>query len=159
MKSAGTEGRPPATARPWLLVGALRSTVTPGAQWRLLLDGPKGSPAPTVVLERGTLPSTPNPAQVPSPTHALATVQAGLLRGQLANQQGLQELPDKVEVRVEGVEGILGDRGTQVRMSPSPLRAPGVLRPCPHQEGFPPSGPKRSLLSPAPDGSLQQGQS
>lgn len=41
---------------------------------------------------------------------ALATVQAGLLWGQLTNQQGLQELAHEVKVQVEGPEGILGSR-------------------------------------------------
>lgn len=47
------------------------------------------------------------PAQVPHCTHALAMVQTGLLWGQLTDQQGLQKLAHKLEVRVEGSEGIL----------------------------------------------------
>lgn len=41
------------------------------------------------------------------PAHIPGSILAGLLRGQLSNQQGMQELADKTEVRVEGVEGIL----------------------------------------------------
>ena len=41
------------------------------------------------------------------PAHILRSILAGLLRGQLSNQQGLQELAHKTEVLVEGVEGIL----------------------------------------------------
>ena len=37
---------------------------------------------------------------------AFATVQAGLLWGQLTNQQGLQELAHEVQVQMEGTEGI-----------------------------------------------------
>lgn len=49
------------------------------------------------------------PPLIPSrgPAHILGSILAGLLRGQLSNQQGLQELADKTEVLVEGVEGIL----------------------------------------------------
>lgn len=52
----------------------------------------------------------PTPINVTSPTHAFAAVQAGLLWGQLTNQQGLQELAHKIQVQVEGTEGILGNR-------------------------------------------------
>lgn len=41
------------------------------------------------------------------PAHILGSILAGLLRGQLSNQQGLQELAHEIEVLVEGVEGIL----------------------------------------------------
>lgn len=43
-------------------------------------------------------------------THFLASVLAGLLRGQLSDQQWLQELAHKIQVAVEGAEGILGSR-------------------------------------------------
>lgn len=50
-----------------------------------------------------------NAPPIPSrgPAHILGSILAGLLRGQLSNQQGLQELADKTEVLVEGVEGVL----------------------------------------------------
>lgn len=41
------------------------------------------------------------------PAHILGSITAGLLWGQLSNQQGLQELAYKIEVLVEGVEDIL----------------------------------------------------
>lgn len=41
------------------------------------------------------------------PAHVLGSILAGLLWGQLSNQQGLQELAHKIEVLVEGAEGIL----------------------------------------------------
>lgn len=41
------------------------------------------------------------------PAHILGSILAGLLRGQLSNQQWLQELAYKIEVLVEGLEGIL----------------------------------------------------
>lgn len=41
------------------------------------------------------------------PPHILGSILARLLRGQLSNQQGLQELAHEIEVLVEGVEGIL----------------------------------------------------
>lgn len=43
-------------------------------------------------------------------THFLASVLAGLLRGQLSDQQWLQELAHEIQVAVEGTEGILGSR-------------------------------------------------
>lgn len=49
--------------------------------------------------------------EVLSDLRTFATVQAGLLWGQLTNQQGLQELAHKIQVQVEGTEGILGNRG------------------------------------------------
>lgn len=42
-----------------------------------------------------------------SPAHVLGPVLAGLLGGQLSDEQGLQELAHEAEVLVEGVEGIL----------------------------------------------------
>lgn len=41
------------------------------------------------------------------PAHILGSILAGLLWGQLSNQERLQELAHKTEVLVEGVEGIL----------------------------------------------------
>lgn len=41
------------------------------------------------------------------PAHIPGSVLAGLLWGQLSDQQGLQELAYKVEVQVEGMEGVL----------------------------------------------------
>lgn len=59
-------------------------------------------------LQAHLLKPPPNHA---SPTHVLATVKTGFLRGQLANQQGLQELAHDIQVRVEGPESILGNGG------------------------------------------------
>lgn len=56
----------------------------------------------------------------PSPTYTLATVQAGLLWGQLTNQQGLQELAHEVEVQVEGTKGILESREAAGKAEPQP---------------------------------------
>lgn len=44
--------------------------------------------------------------EVLSDLRAFAPVQAGLLWGQLTNQQGLQELAHEIQVQVEGTEGI-----------------------------------------------------
>lgn len=53
-------------------------------------------------------PQTPQMARPPpGPAHILGSVLAGLLRGQLPDQQGLQELAHEAEVLVEGVEGVL----------------------------------------------------
>lgn len=59
-------------------------------------------------LQAHLLKPPPNHA---SPTHVLATVKTGFLRGQLANQQGLQELAHDIQVGVEGPESILGNGG------------------------------------------------
>lgn len=84
----------------------------------LLLDCLRDSPATALTVglwEESILTpiiqSHPTLINVTSPTHAFATVQAGLLWGQLTNQQGLQELAHKIQVQVEGTEGILGNRG------------------------------------------------
>ena len=72
----------------------------------------------------------PSPPPQPSPpsscgqTHILATVLAGLLSGQLADQQGLHELAHKIKVAVEGQEGVLESRGQVVSTStPTPASA------------------------------------
>lgn len=47
---------------------------------------------------------------------------AGLLRGQLAHQQRLQELAYKTEVLVEGVEGILRESRQSGGQTDRPLQ-------------------------------------
>lgn len=83
----------------------------------LLLDWLRDSPDTALTVGfwgESTLTPTiqphPTPINVTRPTHAFAPVQAGLLWGQLTNQQGLQELAHEIQVQVEGTEGILGNR-------------------------------------------------
>lgn len=71
------------------------------------------------------------------PAHILGSILAGLLWGQLSNQQRLQELAHKTEVLVEGVEGILkesrelgGQTARQLEQHPEAAgrdRAEGLL--------------------------------
>lgn len=78
----------------------------------------RDDPAPGPLGVMGTellLPMSPHPISPPlgawpppwNPTHVLGSILAGLLWGQLSNQQGLQELAYKIEVLMEGAEGIL----------------------------------------------------
>lgn len=67
----------------------------------------------TVSQGLGHLPHSGQPLGPPSwatsTPHILRPILAGLLRGQLPDQQGPQELAHEAEVLVEGVEGFLGD--------------------------------------------------
>lgn len=90
---------------------ALPTTVCPGRDSRPSL-GPR---APWDNSNEAATGNAFHPLQPPhwglslhqGPSHILGSILAGLLRGQLSNQQGLQELAHKIEVLVEGVEGIL----------------------------------------------------
>lgn len=73
------------------------------------------APGPLGVMQTELLMAMP-PIPSKGPAHIPGSILAGLLRGQVSNQQGMQELADKTEVRVEGVEGILRENrqsGTQ----------------------------------------------
>ena len=102
------------TPSPW---EALRSSQTASdPQWLLQDKVPASSPltgpgarGPSLGLA-ATLSLVSTATQVASLTHVLATVLAGLLRGQLANKQGFQELAHEIQVRVEGMEDILESR-------------------------------------------------
>lgn len=91
-------------------------------------------------------------------THVLAVVLAGLLRGQLADQQGLHELPHEIKVAVEGAEGILGSREAGGKWGPptsacisaqggqgSPAQAPCVS--LGNRTGPPTNEPARDALA------------
>lgn len=76
-------------------------------------EGPADShgPGPLGVLPLELLwpcpPCPPMARPPPGPAHVLGSVLAGLLGGQLPDQQGLQELAHEAEVLVEGMEGVL----------------------------------------------------
>lgn len=84
------------------LAAEVESSLTPG----------DSSPCTLCLGERNPLPA--NPSLISwwglCLTHVLASVLAGLLWGQFADQQGLQELAHEILVAVEGAEGILGSR-------------------------------------------------
>lgn len=84
------------------LAAEVESSLTPG-----------DSPPCTLCLGEGN-PLPANPSLISwwglYLTHVLASVLAGLLWGQFADQQGLQELAHEILVTVEGAEGILGSR-------------------------------------------------
>lgn len=90
-----------------------------GSAWSL--PGNAGAGVPTATVRSGGLANheavTSNAPILPAPheglslhqgpAHILGSILAGLLWGQLSNQERLQELAHKTEVLVEGVEGIL----------------------------------------------------
>lgn len=76
-------------------------------------------------------PRPPMAQPPPGPAHVLGSVLAGLLGGQLSDQQGLQELAHKAEVLVEGTEGILRESrqsGGQTDRQTGRGAAPGGCR-------------------------------
>lgn len=107
-------GQPRLAARGGSHCSGSESSLTPGdGQWLSGHSPPQGGDP----LSWQTLPSLP----WSSLTHVLASVLAGLLWGQLANQQGLQELAHEIEIPVESAEGILGNKGEVVAERPLPL--------------------------------------
>ena len=77
-------------------------------------------------------------------------VLAGLLRGQLSNQQRLHELAHEIKVTVEGEEGILGRQGAGGEWETSEPGRAGLTSssPCPQldtDQSLPGPGPKHSL--------------
>lgn len=80
-------------------------------------EGPLGRMWTELLLAMAPTPSTHTPtgglASTRAPTHVLGSIVAGLLGGQLSDQQGLQELAHEIEVLVEGAEGILGRADSQ----------------------------------------------